>query len=98
MTWYRNGSNFRDRDEEQYLQEELKRLWPATEYPVHISIVVAQDTTAVGVQVWNGTDIEVIERACPESEDQHDATHPVASAALAKVDEIINRLKEQRKL
>jgi hypothetical protein len=94
-TWYRNASNFGTGDEERYIQEQLERLWPDTEYPVHISVVGAADNTAAGVQVWNGTDIKIIERAYPE--DYLGATHPIASAAMAKVEEIITRLKELQK-
>jgi hypothetical protein len=96
MTWNRSASYLGNKDEERYLQEQLEQRWPASQFPVHIEIVGAADTTAVGVQIWNGTDIKIIEQAYPE--DHLGATHPTASAAMAKVGEIINQLKEQEKV
>ncbi len=98
MTWNRGASKLAYPGEARYIQEQLEQRWPAAEYPVHIYIVGAANRTAVGVQIFNGANIKIIEEAYPEPEDDRGAPHPIASAAMAKVEEIINRLKEQRKL
>jgi hypothetical protein len=96
MIWNRSASSLGNKGEECLLKEQLEQRWPASEFPVHIDIVGAADTSAVGVQVWNGADITIIERAYPK--DHVRAPHPVATAAMAKVDEILTRLKALRKV
>ena len=96
MKWNRGVSQLGNKDEERFIQEQLEERWPASEYAVNINTVGAADTTAVGVQIWNGADIKTIEKAYPE--EYISATHPIARAAVAKVEEIINRLKEEQKL
>ena len=96
MKWTRGVSQLGDKRKERLIQERLEQRWPVSEYPVHIDIVGAADTTAVSVQVWNATDIEIIEKAYPE--DYIRAALPIAEAAIAKVEEIINRLREEQKL
>jgi hypothetical protein len=96
MQWNRGVSQLGYEDEERLIQEQLERRWPTSEYPVHITIVGAPDTTAVYVQIWNAAGIEAIEKAHPE--DYIATRHPFAAAAIAKVEEIITRLKSERKL
>ncbi len=98
MTWNRGASNLAYPGEARYIQEQLEQRWPAAEYPLHIYIVGDANRTAVGIQIFNGANIKIIEEAYPEPEDDRGAPHPIASAAMAKVEEIINRLKKQRKL
>jgi len=96
MTWYRSASNLWDKKEERYIQQQLEQCWLTSEYPVHIYIVGAANTTAVTVQIFNDTNIRIIEQAYPEG--HLGAVHPIATAAMAKVGEIINRLKELQEL
>ncbi len=99
MTWHRGQSNvWWDKEQEHYIQEQLEQRFPDAEYPVHIYIVSAANRTAVGVQIFNSANIKIIEEAYPEPGDDRGAPHPIASAAMAKVGQIINRLKEQQKL
>jgi hypothetical protein len=96
MKWTRGVSQLGDKGNEGLIQERLEQRWPASGYPVHIDVVGASDTTAVSVQVWNATDIKIIEKAYPE--DYVGAAHPTAQAAIAKLEEIINRLREDQKV
>jgi hypothetical protein len=98
MKWNRGVSQLGYRDEERLIQKQLEQRWPEKEYPVHITIVGAADTTAVAVQIWNATGTKIIEKAYPEEYISAAQAHPLAAAALAKVDEIISRLKKQQKL
>jgi hypothetical protein len=95
--WNRRASNLGDRTREQYILEQLRRRWPEAEYPIHIDIIGQADSTAVGVQIRNGDDINIFEKAHPE---QYLGEEPSAqvNAVLAKAEQILQRLRAEKKL
>ena len=96
-TWNRGVSPLGNRTREEQLQGELMRRWPPEDFAVNIEVTGAQDTTAIGVHVWNGASIDVRGTVYPEDFVGVSGT-PSVTAAIAKVAEIIEELRNRGEL
>jgi hypothetical protein len=96
MSWDRSASNLGNTKLACSVTDQLEKLWPPSEYPVHINIVGSTNNPGLDVKIWNGTNIEVIVHVYPE--DYPDADDAILIAVLHKVEEIIDWLEEEQKL
>ncbi len=95
-TWSRSASNLDSEVDADSLAKELQFRWPPSEYPVHIQVVGGANDGGISVRIWNSTGISECEVAYPA--DHAGSEHPIASAALEEIENILKRLRIERKL
>ena len=70
----------------EYLERELKRRWPESEYHYHIEVTASGAASHLEVRVWNGLGVDVIQDAHPERFFASSAKSPTVAALLEAIE------------
>ena len=81
----------------EFLERELKRRWPESEYLYHIEVTASEVSRRLEVRVWNGQGVDVIQEVHPEKFLASSAKSPTVAALLDAVESAMDTATKRRR-
>ena len=81
----------------EYLERELKRRWPESEYLYHIEVTASEAAGHLEVRVWNERGVNVIQEAHPERFFAPSAKSPTVAALLDAIESAMDTATKRKR-